>query len=273
MPNHQQQPNTQNPQATQAQKPQTSQTSGSESSFSSPTTGQRPAGAQGQQGQPAGTFSDKATKAVDQVKNSAMERVETVRERVDSVRDRAQTGISDQRSAVASRISRFGDILHGASETIRREDEFVAHWVDEAGQRINRVADYVGQADLGDVVEDVRHFARTRPALFIGGAFLAGLAIGRFFKSAAPMTGGSFGSDFDRDFEQDNTVRVQRTSFVGDQDYAGGQSYPVGGAQTYPSSGAQTYPVGGAQTSPTGTQSYPTSQPFTGSDVPKKVEP
>lgn len=35
-------------------------------------------------------------------------------------------------------------------------------------------------------VQDTEQFARRRPALFFGGAVLAGLAVGRFFKSASP---------------------------------------------------------------------------------------
>ena len=223
MPNHQQQPNTQQPQTTQAQKPQATQTSGSEPAISSQAAGQRPMTSQppqGQRSQEIGALSDKATKDVEQAKTSAMERVE-------SVRERAQTGITEQRSAVASRIGRFGNILHDASESLRSDDEFLAHWVDEAGQRVERVASYVGEADLGDVLEDVRDFARARPAWFIGGAFLAGLAIGRFLKSGAPQSGGSFGGSLERDYPEEDAVRVQQTSFVG------GQSYPVGG-EPYP---------------------------------------
>lgn len=226
MPNHQQQPNTQQPQGAQGPKTQPQGTF-SEPTASSPTTGPKtmtsPSFSQAQeaQGQPSkpalepGALADKAVKAVDQVKTNTLERVE-------SVRERAHSGIAERRNMVVERIGRVGHILHDASESLRTDDELLARWVDEAGLRIDRVADYVSHADIGDMIEDVREFARARPAWFVGGAFLAGLAIGRFFKSGSGSSesAGGFGASLEPGYrETDESVRVRPTEFVGGPRY------------------------------------------------------
>ncbi|HEY6556163.1 MAG TPA: hypothetical protein VI072_02780, partial [Polyangiaceae bacterium] len=45
-------------------------------------------------------------------------------------------------------------------------------------------ASYVSETDPRDVLQDVQDFARQRPAWFFGGAFLLGLAAGRFLKAS-----------------------------------------------------------------------------------------
>ena len=46
-------------------------------------------------------------------------------------------------------------------------------------------ADQIRQRGVADMFDDVSRFARRRPAVFIGGAFLIGLGIARFLKSSS----------------------------------------------------------------------------------------
>jgi hypothetical protein len=168
MPNHQPY---QNAQGGQIPRPPAQRTEG----------GATPSPAAGQQRPQEGTqsFTDRAEKAVDQVKTSAIEKV-------GDVRSRAQSELGDQRGKIMQRVQRVGDVLRGASEQIRHEDEFVSHYLERASHSVERVAGYVGSADPQRLSADVQRFARSRPAWFIGGAFVAGLAIGRFLKSSPP---------------------------------------------------------------------------------------
>jgi hypothetical protein len=194
MPNHQPY---QNPQEGQA-RPQTPRPEGGATSIgigqqpqqqsASPGIGQQPqqpspsAGIGQQPQQSAETMAQRATKAVDQVKTSAIEKVGDVRER-------AESGIADQRGKLVERVQRVGEALRGASEQLRHDDEFVAHYLERAGQSVDRVAEYVTSSDIDRVADDARSFARTHPAWFIGGAFVAGLALGRLLKSSTPAPG------------------------------------------------------------------------------------
>lgn len=146
---------------------------------------QRPEGAStslgiGQQPQEsAENLAGRARQAVDQVKTSAIERV-------GDVRSRAESGIADQRGKIVDRVNRVGDVLRGASDTLRHEDEMVARYLEKASQSVGRVAEYVNTADPRMLASDVQQFARSRPVWFIGGAFVAGLALGRLFRSSPP---------------------------------------------------------------------------------------
>jgi hypothetical protein len=116
-------------------------------------------------------------KVVDDVKTSAIERV-------GDARKTAESELMSQRDRLAARVNRVGDVLRGASQQLSHEDAFVSRYLEQAGSSVGRAASYVSSADLRSLSGDVQRFARERPAWFIGGAFVAGLALGRFLKSS-----------------------------------------------------------------------------------------
>jgi hypothetical protein len=126
-------------------------------------------------------FAERAGRAVEQYKSTAIERL-------GSAREQAESTLDAQRHHVTDRIQRVGDLLRGASEQLRHEDETVARYMDVASVRVERVAQYINNADFSSLADDINRFARERPAWVIGGSFLAGLAIARFLKSTAPST-------------------------------------------------------------------------------------
>jgi hypothetical protein len=169
---------TQQPSTTLGQPQSSGQQSGGQPNIGQQNIGQ-PKPPEGNQ-----SFADRAGKAVDQVKTSAIERV-------GDVRTRAEAGIADQRGKIVERVQRVGDMLLGASQQMRHEDEFVATALEAASERIGRAATYVGSMDTRRLASDAQRFARTHPAWFIGGAFVAGLALGRFLKSSPSSSMGS----------------------------------------------------------------------------------
>ena len=84
---------------------------------------------------------------------------------------------------MADRIRRVGSALRSASDKLREEDQMAARYADIASEGVERAARYVGSTDLSRAVRDLEGFARRQPALFFGGAFLVGLAAGRFLQS------------------------------------------------------------------------------------------
>jgi len=65
-------------------------------------------------------------------------------------------------------------------------------YADRAAEQLERLSSYLKDHDLRGFVRDTETFARRRPDLFLGGTFLAGLALARFLKSSAPeRPGGS----------------------------------------------------------------------------------
>jgi hypothetical protein len=82
-----------------------------------------------------------------------------------------------------------------------------------ASDQMKRFADTIRQRGVADMMDDLNQFARRRPALFIGGAFLVGIGIARFLKSTA---------DRGDDRSYDNFSGVDpMTSGVGSPSYSG----------------------------------------------------
>jgi len=123
-------------------------------------------------------LADKAEQAVAQVKSAAIDRVQ-------SAREQAQSGVDQGRGQVADRIRHVSSALRSAGDNLRNDDEFIARYVSAASERIDSIASYVSSADPKTLMRDVEGLARQRPAWFFGGAFLLGLAAGRFLKSSS----------------------------------------------------------------------------------------
>jgi hypothetical protein len=145
----------------------------------------------------------RAHDAADRLKSSA-------REQVEAVQDRAATG----RDHAAERIRRVGSAVRGMGRELRDQDDaFVARYADSIGDGIDRVASYVGSLEPAALADDATRFARSRPAWFFGGAFLMGLAAGRFLKSSRPNADVSIDRQPSADrFRSSPTQSYSRTS-------------------------------------------------------------
>ncbi len=125
----------------------------------------------------AASIMERTEKAAEQAKGSAIEQVRSVK-----------TGISEQRDQIAERIRRVGDLMRESGDRVRKDDEMAADYLRLAGQHIDSVASYVNGADFSTMAADTQEFIRKRPAVFFGGAFLLGLAAGRFLKASGGPT-------------------------------------------------------------------------------------
>jgi len=151
---------------------QTTQTGGTgmtQPSMGSPATGRYDTDAS------SGTGS--ATDVVDQVK-------ETASNLVDQAKEQAAPRIDSQKDRVVDRLNGTAHALRRTSQTLReQEDEGVARYAEQVAERAERLATYVRERDLGEIVEEVEDFARRQPVLFLGGSFALGLLATRFLRS------------------------------------------------------------------------------------------
>jgi hypothetical protein len=90
-----------------------------------------------------------------------------------------------QKNRAADGLGGIADVFRTAGNELRTENEAVASYVDMASDQLRRLADQIRQKGVTDMMDDLHNFARRRPALFIGGAFLVGIGIARFLKSSA----------------------------------------------------------------------------------------
>ena len=101
------------------------------------------------------------------------------------IQQRVTSRVDEQKNRAADGLGGIADVFRNASNELRNDNETIASYVDMASDQMRRFADQIREKGVADMLEDVQAFARRRPALFIGGAFLVGLGIARFLKASA----------------------------------------------------------------------------------------
>ena len=202
---------------------------------------------------------------------------DTAIEKVEQTGERAREGVEHGRQQLADRIRRVGSVLRSTSDSLKEDDRVVARYAEQASDGFERVARYVNEAELSGVVRDVERFARSRPAVFFGGAFLIGLAAGRFLKSSRERGSNQSGGhasrrdvredDFEGLFDVDTSAATEQEG--GFQPMAGSALHtPPGGIGASPATGItspQTGGFGGSQAS-----SVPSPEPSGSAANPRK---
>lgn len=131
------------------------------------------------------------------------------------IQQRVTSRVDEQKNRAADGLGGIADVLRNATSDLRHENEALASYVDMASDQMKAFAEQIRQRGVSEMIDDVGQFARRRPALFIGGAFLVGLGIARFLKSTAergddrdyhgfssvdPMTAGTGSPSYSGDF-------------------------------------------------------------------------
>lgn len=123
-------------------------------------------------------------------------------------RGRLEDQLAQRRSQLSERFRDVSEVLDSAGRKLG-DDDMVADGLHYVSGKIERVASYIESAEPSQLVDDVRDAVRERPAWFFGGAFVLGLALGRFAKSTAEA---SLDSIEDEDEGAQGNVRRQRAT-------------------------------------------------------------
>jgi len=130
---------------------------------------------------------DKAGQIVDQAKDA-------LGGTVDQVREQAVSQVDQQKSRAAETLNTVAGAVRQTGDQLRQQDQgTVAQYVDTAANQIERMATYLNNRDINDMAVELQHFARRQPALFLGGALLAGMLAARFLKSSSQQVSGTQG--------------------------------------------------------------------------------
>lgn len=96
---------------------------------------------------------------------------------------------SEVKGQAAEQQSRAANGLRGVSSQLRKMAEnsegqgMAVDMVSQAASRVDRAASWLDQRDPGDVLEEVKSFARRRPGVFIAVAAGVGILAGRLTKA------------------------------------------------------------------------------------------
>ncbi|MGI9072007.1 MAG: hypothetical protein ACR2JB_12025 [Bryobacteraceae bacterium] len=130
-----------------------------------------------------------AGRVVDSAKQAASQAKEAASGVIDQAKDQATTRVDQQRKTAASGVQAVAHAFRNMGDDLRnRQEGPVAEYAAEIGQAIGgqaeRLANYLRERDVGQLVSDAEDFARRSPAVFLGSAFVLGLAASRFLKSS-----------------------------------------------------------------------------------------
>lgn len=131
---------------------------------------------------------------VDSVKQAASQSKETAGNVIDQAKGQAAAQVDQQRQTVASGIQAVAQAFRSMGGQLRDQQqgpvaEYAAKLGDGLGGQVEQLANYLRGRDLHQLLADAEDFGRRSPAVFIGSAFLVGLATSRFLKSSRTGSG------------------------------------------------------------------------------------
>jgi hypothetical protein len=124
----------------------------------------------------AGTAADQAANVAQEVKAQARDLVGEAR---GQVQHQARTGQQKAAEGIRSLSSELREMADGGQQSGP-----VSEVARQAAQRADRLADWLGEREPMDLLDEVRLFARRRPGAFLLGAAVAGVVVGRLTRGA-----------------------------------------------------------------------------------------
>lgn len=118
--------------------------------------------------------------------DKAMQQAQAAGERVTELaREQARTAFAQRQHDIAGQIESVGDALRETAERMQeRGQSFPARYIEQAAARVDDFAGAIRERGFEDLVTETETFARRQPELFIGGAVLLGIGVGRFLKAS-----------------------------------------------------------------------------------------
>lgn len=106
--------------------------------------------------------------------------------------EKATAILGEQKSNLAAGIGSIADSVRHIGEDLQDGGDgeknqiaaFAGQYGDSLAEQIERVSHYVEDKDFREIARDAEQFARRKPALFVGGAFVLGILAARIFKSS-----------------------------------------------------------------------------------------
>lgn len=137
-----------------------------------------------------------------------------VGEHAQGIFDEGKSQIADQVRAVAESLK------NGCGE---RDTAGIGRYAQRAGDHLMQFADTIRDASPRELGRRAEGFARQRPEVFLGGALLTGVLIGRFLRSHEPRESGMNGANLGNSMPE-----RERRSFPESSGSAGESGYGAG---------------------------------------------
>jgi hypothetical protein len=154
-------------------------------------------------------FDSVKTELSDKLKEQTQAATETLRDAREAITEKAGEYASEAKEAfaeqaegaqknISANMAAFGGALRAASEHLANSDQRAASkFVLDAAGGVERLSSSLKDKPFETVLEEIRDFGRQNSGALIAGSVLAGLALGRFIKSASPPSNAAGGSEGD----------------------------------------------------------------------------
>jgi hypothetical protein len=127
--------------------------------------------------------------ATEVVHDARDEIAQKVGEYTEKAKDAVLKGAESTQRDLSSSLLALSGALRAASEHLANSDQRAASkFILDAAGGMERMSASIRDKPVADVLEEVRSFGRDNSGALIAGSVLAGLALGRFVKSATPGT-------------------------------------------------------------------------------------
>lgn len=180
----------------------------------------------------ADSGADVAREAAGHVKEVAGEAKRQARDLVGEARNQVSSQASSQQQNAAKQLRNLSDQFRSMAEN-GQQSELANELAHQASDRTSSVANWLERREPGDLLNEVRDFARRRPGTFLLGALVAGVVAGRLTRSLASNSSGSSGRSLSLTPYQ-GTTTYQGGGYEGTADpggYQGTTPYEGGGYQ------------------------------------------
>lgn len=105
---------------------------------------------------------------------------------MDRMRDSATAQLASQKDRATTSLDSLAQAVRQTTQPLRdNKQDAIAQYVEEAADRLDRFTTRLRERNVSDLVQEVQHFARRQPAVFVGAAFAVGVIAARFLKSSA----------------------------------------------------------------------------------------
>jgi gas vesicle protein len=133
-------------------------------------------------GQLAGTAAEQARNVAQEAKTQARDLVGEAR---GQLQQQARNGQQKATEGIRTLVRELRDMAEGGQQSGP-----VSEAARQVADRADRVADWLGEREPGELIEEVRSFARRRPGAFLLSAALAGVVVGRSTRGVIDAAGG-----------------------------------------------------------------------------------
>jgi hypothetical protein len=180
------------------------------------------------------------TVITEQVKQTGQQAVQQTQQAVsqaaEGAKSQATSYAEGQKQTASQGLRSVAQALHQTSSNMGDQSQSpVAKYAATAGDKVDQFAQYLESTPVQDLARDVENYARNNSTLFLGGAFMLGLAAARFLKASSRQSN-SGSQYYGSSYGYGGALPDSGTYGYGSQ-YSSSQSYGGGSQSSYGSGG------------------------------------